>query len=344
MSDDIRYEIWTGTPDLESFRLEYSPRDGLETCGYWPCVALRGESGNYYWVMLTVNESTLPIAQVSDASVIHEPGFRQHSSPLIVPDMEIRRFRRFEFEDHGDNLEYRFKWGGHCKIWPDKYEWWDLNGAVDLKIQQLGDAVYFRIPLQERIKFPIYHQSQTGVVSGNINGDPVFGLSLLDVVWTRPNKSWYDSECLRYIEQNWTMWLVEYEDGTYDGGYAWNGKEGWKFDAGHLIQNNVSTACQTARSTVTSHEIGLPERIDIDYGGHYQVQCDFTHQADWPMHLVGKVSATSAGKKIKDSMVVTEWIPYNMDDILDGKIPGLNKYPDLHKFKSTIVNQRIVPA
>ena len=342
---ELRYEIWTAPADLASYRPQFTPRAGeLEVCGFWPCQALVGASGKRYWFMLTVGDANRPIVQVSDASVIPDPGFRRTSSPVLIEGMELRRHHRYEYQDGEREVTYRFRTDGYLRMDPRSYDWRDFGGAIDLHVRQVGEAVYFRIPVQDRITHPIYHQSQTGLVTGEINGDAVFGLSLLDFVWTTPRTSWLNTEAFRKIERHWSMWLVEYEDGTFDGGYAWSAKEPFTFNAGHLIRNEVSSACQTAKSTVRFSAIGLPQNISIDYGGQYGVELEFTHLADWPLHPVGHVASTSAAKPIKRSIAITEWIPDNISDLLDGKVPGCRSYLDMNVFDSVIRNHCLVPA
>lgn len=340
----IRYEIWTAPVPIDNYRPDFTPRPELGMCGLWPCQALVGESGNRYWFMLTIASEGTKTVSVSDASVIPDAGLTARSSPLLIDGEHLRTRHHYEFTEAGDRLEFRFPSGGHLVMDPKQYHWVDFGGKIDLTVTQKGDGVFFWIPRQDRIDCPIYHQSQTGLVEGYVDGDPVFGLSLLDYVWARPNQSWVLTEAFLEIEKHWTMWLVEYEDGTFDGGYAWSAKPPLIFDAGHLIQNEVSTGCQTAVTTPTFGDAGLPEHLHIDYGGQYAVELGFTHLADFPFHPVGHVESTSAGKPIKRSIAVTEWVPDNIEDLLYGRVPGCSGYADLNSFDAVIENHRVVPA
>ena len=341
---DLRYEIWTAPVSLDSYKPDWTPRPNeLEMCGFWPCVALVGESGKSYCFMLSLGDSNRPVFQLSDASVITEPGFNSKSSPLLIDGKDLRKWSRYEYEENDKEVIYRLKNGGYVRIDPNGYDWVDCDGKINLNVQQKGEGVFFRIPKQDRIEYPIYHQSQTGLVTGTIDGDPVFGLSLLDYVWSKPNTTWVATEAFCDIEEHWTMWLAEFEDGTFDGGYAWKGKDGFHFNAGHLIQDGVSSACQQAKTQATWGSVGLPEKLHIDYGGQYDVDLEFTHQADWPFHPVGHVNKTSSGKAIKRSIAITEWVPRNVRDLLTGKYPECANYTEIHTFDSVIVDHCVVP-
>ena len=340
----LRYEIWTAPVPLENYKPHFTPRSELGICGFWPCQALVGESGNRYWFMLTIGSGGKPTISISDASVIREPGLTSRSSPLLIDGSALRTWHRYEYEEAGDRLEFRFPSGGHLIMDPRQYHWVDFDGRIDLTVTQHGDGVFFRIPVQDRIDCPIYHQSQTGLVEGHVDGDPVFGLSLLDYVWGKPATPWVLTEAFLEIEKHWTMWLVEYEDGTFDGGYAWSAKPPYIFDCGHLIRDEVSSGCQSAVTTPTFGESGLPERLHIDYGGQYEVELEFTHLADFPLHPIGHVVATSNPKPMKRTIAVTEWVPDNIADLIHGRVPGCTSHDDMNTFDAKIVNHCVVPA
>ncbi|MAI24532.1 MAG: hypothetical protein CMN75_00740, partial [Spirochaeta sp.] len=94
----------------------------------------------------------------------------------------------------------------------------------------------------------------------------------------------------------------------------------------------------------TFGESGLPERLHIDYGGQYEVELEFTHLADFPLHPIGHVVATSNPKPMKRTIAVTEWVPDNIADLIHGRVPGCTSHDDMNTFDAKIVNHCVVPA
>ena len=64
-----------------------------------------------------------------------------------------------------------------------------------------------------------------------VDGEPVEGLFMLDYIYSRPDAMWTEMGMLTKLHNLWLNWLVEYDDGSYEGGYAWRGRPGTGFAA-----------------------------------------------------------------------------------------------------------------
>jgi len=73
----------------------------------------------------------------------------------------------------------------------------------------LIELMQVRAPNVSRLRWPvdgavpILHPTRHGTVAG----DPVFGLSLLDHVWSKPGRHWVLTEAFLEIEPHWSMGL-----------------------------------------------------------------------------------------------------------------------------------------
>ncbi len=66
--------------------------------------------------------------------------------------------------------------------------------------------------------------------------------ALPDYIYSRPGAMWTEMGMLTKPHNLWLNWLVEYDDGGYEGGYAWRGRPGTGFAAAHHVVDEVSTA------------------------------------------------------------------------------------------------------
>jgi hypothetical protein len=156
---------------------------------------------------------------------------------------------------------------------------------------------------------------------------------MLDFIYSLPGAMWSEIGMLTKLHNLWLNWLVEYEDGGYEGGYAWRGRPGTDFAAAHHYADGNSTARtdaqiethHTARGTVDSVTLRLGElTVELQQGG----------SLDWPLHTCGTVSAISTGRAVKRSWNYTEYFPVNWSAVADfqaahqalyGKPPSFRK-------------------
>ena len=101
--------------------------------------------------------------------------------------------------------------------------------TADLDVRRLGQVCTFWVPEQPGYDHPQMLRSHLGVATGTIDGDPVQGLFMLDYIYSMPGAMWTEMGMLTKLHNLWLNWLVEYEDGGYEGGYAWRGRPGTGF-------------------------------------------------------------------------------------------------------------------
>ena len=131
---------------------------------------------------------------------------------------------------------FRFDWG------VDRYGWEDAGGKVQLEARRLGQVCTFWVPSQPGYEHPQMLRSHLGKVEGTIDGEAVEGLFMLDYIYSRPDAMWSEMGMLTKLHNIWLNWLVEYEDGSLEGGYAWRGRPGTGFAAAHHFVDGASRA------------------------------------------------------------------------------------------------------
>jgi hypothetical protein len=176
-------------------------------------------------------------------------------------------------------------------------------------------------------------RSHLGKATGTLDGEPVEGLFMLDYIYSRPGAMWTEIGMLTKLHNLWLNWLVEYEDGGYEGGYAWRGRPGTGFAAAHHFVDEVSTARTDARIQTHHTERGTVARVTLGLGDLI-VELEQAGSLDWPLHTCGTVSAISNGRKVKRSWNYTEYFPVNWSAVagyqaayhaLYGKHPSFQK-------------------
>jgi hypothetical protein len=138
---------------------------------------------------------------------------------------------------------------------------------------------------------------------------------------------------LTKLHNLWLNWLVEYENGSFEGGYAWRGRPGTGFAAAHHFVDGHSTARSDARVQTHHTPRGTVERVTLSLG-ELTVELEQAGSLDWPLHTCGTVSSISNGRPVKHSWNYTEHFPVNWSDVADyqaahqalyGKPPSFRK-------------------
>lgn len=129
---------------------------------------------------------------------------------------------------------------------------------------------------------------------------------------------WTEMGMLTKLHNLWLNWLVEYEDGSHEGGYAWRGRPGAGFAAAHhVVVDGVSTACSHARVDTHFTERGTVHEVDLALGGETALVLEQAGSTDWPLHTCGTVGSINRGKKIARSWNYTEFFPLNWSAVAD---------------------------
>lgn len=326
----MRYQVFLEEPSLDSHRLGYSPRDGFGTIlvGMW--AVLTGESGATYNLM-----RGLPLPDTGTAlnfGAYKGTGILDEHPPLAFSFREHPVIESFAEEQGDDAIVYTGP-SFRVEIGLDRYRWTDAKDRVQLDATTLGKPCTFFVPKQGRFEHPIMSRSHLAKVTGTFDGDRVEGVLNLDHYYSTPGINFRELGVTAKLHNYWMNWLVEYEDGGLEGGFAWRGMPGLNFGAAHHFVDGRSVARSDARIDVERTERGTMEKVTLALGQDLTVEFGQHGSFDWPLHTYGTVSSISRPRKVVKSWNYSENFPLNWDVIEDyqqahaglyGRYPSLN--------------------
>jgi hypothetical protein len=186
-------------------------------------------------------------------------------------------------------------------------------------------------------------RSHLGKATGTLDGEPVEGLFMLDYIYSRPDAMWTEMGMLTKLHNVWLNWLVEYDDGGYEGGYAWRGRPGTGFAAAHHVVDGVSTARSDAEVTTHFTGRGSVSRVELALGRDATFTLEQDGSTDWPLHTCGTVASSSgaAGRSIAKSWNYTEFFPLNWAAVADYQAAHRGLYGRYPSFARLMKNARI---
>jgi len=341
----LRYHSYLeGEPTLDAYRLSYCPRDDLGVVFICPFVVLTDESGAIYNAMRGVQGNSKNT--VTNFGVYKLNGVLDQQCPMHISYREAPVAEPYWMAETATSVSYV---GKHFRLdfGPDRYRWRDASGRVDIQAQRIGQVATFWVPLQDGLQYPQMLRSHAGKAVGTIDGARVEGLFMLDYIYSRPDAMWGEMGMMTRLHNLWLNWLVEYEDGSYEGGYAWRGRPGSGFAAVHHIVDGVSTARSDAKIVTHFTSRGAIETVDLQIGDEVSVVLKQTGSTDWPLHTCGVVASTSRKKKIARSWNFTEFFPTNYQSVVDYQEAHnrlFGRPPSYQKLMSTgrIVDQALV--
>jgi hypothetical protein len=327
----MRYVTYLEDPTLEAYRMDHSPRDGLGSVLICWWVNVTGESGTTYNVMRAVElpgkGESMNFGAYRGTGALDEAGelvfsFREH--PAIEP---------YWVEQAQDAVVYggpSFRLG----IGVDECEWSEASGRVSIEARRLGQACTFWVPAQPGFEHPVLSRSYFARASGQIDGDPVEGIFMVDAIYSSPGLTFRETEFSIKLHQYWMDWLVEYEDGGYEGGFAWRGMPGTGFAAAHHIVDGRSRARNDARISVARTERGTMETVELALGKEMTVSFDQHGSYDWPIHTYGTATTSSRDRAIARSWNYSENFPLNWGLVEDHQAASAalyGRYPSLQR-------------
>jgi hypothetical protein len=328
----MRYLVYLeDEPTLDCFRLSHAPRPELGVVFICPFVVLTDDEGEMYNSMrgvmaqdkgTTMNMGTYKLDGRLDAQC-----------PLYIPwdDAPITQPHRVE-----ESEEFVSFVGDHFRLdfGPRRYRWEDGGGRLRLEAERLGQVCTFWVPQQPGYEYPQMLRSHLGKATGTLDGKPVEGLFMLDYIYSFPHAMWPEMGMLTKLHNLWMNWLVEYEDGSLEGGYAWRGRPGNGFAAAHHYADGVSTARSDARITTRRTERGSITHVTLRLGDTVTVELEQKGSLDWPLHTCGVVTSAAPGKRIVKSWNYTEYFPRNWDAVADYQAAHhklFGKYPSFSR-------------
>ena len=304
----MRYSTYLEEPTLESYRLDHCPRDGLAPVLICWWVNVTGQSGATYNVMRAVqlpqNGTSMNFGAYRGTGVLDEPGallysFREH--PAIEP----------YWVEQGDEAlvyagtSFRLALGVH------DYSWSEASGRIRLGARRLGQACTFWVPRQDGFAHPVLSRSHFAKVSGTIDNDPVEGIFMVDNIYSRPGLTFRETQFTTKLHNYWMDWLVEYDDGGHEGGFAWRGQPGTGFAAAHHIVDGRSRARSDARIEVARTERGTMESVELSLGQELRIVFEQHGSYDWPIHTYGTAVPGAGSRKVVKSWNYSENFPLN---------------------------------
>jgi hypothetical protein len=310
----MRYLVYPeGEPTLDAYRLHHAPRPDLAPVFICPFVAVSGESGAMYQSMRGIQADDKGMAM--NMGTYRLNGVLDEQCPMLFGwDAAPVNERYRVVEDRGavsyHSDHFRLDFG------VDAYHWYDASGEVDLHARRLGQVCTFWVPVQSGYDHPQMLRSHLALATGTIAGDPVTGLFMLDYIYSHPGAMWTEMGMLTKLHNVWLNWLVEYEDGGFEGGYAWRGRPGTGFAAAHHFVDGISTARSDAVIETSHTDRGTVAHVTLRLGD-LVVELDQRGSLDWPLHTCGEVAAISSGRPIRRSWNYTEFFPLNWSAVAD---------------------------
>lgn len=331
----MRYVVYLEPePDLGAYRLDHAPRAELAPVFICPFLAVTGESGALYNSMRGYQANTK--GSVMNMGTYRLNGVLDAQCPMLFDWSQAPVSEPYRICEDRDAVSYC---SDHSRLdlGSDRYRWEDAGGRLTVDIRRLGQVCTFWIPEQPGYDHPQMLRSHLGLAEGEIDGDPVRGLFMLDYIYSFPGAMWTEMGMLTKLHNVWLNWLVEYEDGGYEGGYAWRGRPGTGFAAAHHYVDGVSTARADARIETHHTERGTVDRVTLALGDDLTVELEQAGSLDWPLHTCGTVRAISSGRVIRRSWNYTEFFPLNWSAVADfqaahqalyGKPPSFQRLMD----------------
>ncbi len=300
-------------PQLGAYRLDHAPRGDLAPVFICPFIVVTGESGAMYNSMRGYGANTR--GTVMNMGTYRLDGVLDAQCPMLFPWSDAPVSEPYLVREDRDGVSFC---SAHSRLdcGVDEYRWQDASGRLDVTASRLGQVATFWVPTQDGYDHPQMLRSHLGVASGQIDGDPVHGLFMLDYIYSHPGAMWTEMGMLTKLHNVWLNWLVEYEDGGYEGGYAWRGRPGTGFAAAHHFADGVSSARTDAVIETHHTERGTVDRVTLSLG-ELTVELEQRGSLDWPLHTCGTVSAISTGRAIRRSWNYTEFFPLNWSTVAD---------------------------
>jgi len=310
----VRYLVYIeGEPGLDAYRLDHAPRTDLSPVFICPFIVVTGASGAIYNSMRGIQADDK--GSVMNMGTYRLNGVLDKQCPLLFEWRDAPAAESYQVTADGDAVSYL---SDHFRLdfGIRDYRWIDAGGRLDVRAERLGQVCTFWVPVQPGYEYPQMLRSHLGRATGTIDGDSVTGLFMLDYIYSTPGALWTEMGMLTKLHNVWLNWLVEYEDGGWEGGYAWRGRPGTGFAAAHHCVEGTSTARSDARIETRHTHRGTVAQVALTLGD-LTVELDQRGSLDWPLHTCGTVSRISSGRTIRRSWNYTEYFPLNWSAVAD---------------------------
>jgi hypothetical protein len=334
----MRYYVYLeDAPKLPEYRLGHAPQPGLSVVFICPYAVVSDASGQLYNVMRGVQGQ-------DKGTVVNMGAYRLNGEldaqcPLLFGWEDSPVSEAYAITEDDEMVSYvGATFGLHFGT--DEYRWTDAGGRIDLRARRLGQVCTFWVPEQAGYEYPQLLRNYVGKIDGTIDGTPVEGLFMLDYIYSRPDAMWNEIGMLSKLHNLWMNWLVEYEDGTLEGGYAWRGRPGTGFAAAHHYVDGRSIARSDPEIRTVETERGTIRSVRVRIGD-LELELEQVGSTDWPLHTCGVVSAISREKRIARSWNFTEYFPLNWQSVADYQAAHKALYGRFPSFQRLMRGARI---
>jgi hypothetical protein len=335
----MKYYSYVAPPSLDGLSLEHTPRPGLAVSIVTFWFHATGQSGTHYNLIRAVG---MP----EQGSVLNFGIYRGSDdldvrAELVIPVKEHPVVESCWMERSDTAVVY----GGpsfQIEMGLDEYRWRDADDRIDLRAQRHGGVCSLWVPPQENFEHGFLDCSQIGKLTGTIDGDPVEGMFVDDHVYAKPGSTLPEAGLVSKVENYWTQWWVEYDDGSIEAGTAWRGRPGTGLGHAHHYVDGRSRARRDARIDVSRNQRGSMKHVVLSLGSDVRFEFEQTGSFDWPLHTYGHVSSSSRGRGIAKSWNYVENWPLNMHLIEDYQIARERLYGRPASLKRLLEGAQVV--
>ena len=341
----LKYLTYLEPVSLESMRLDHSPRDGMAVIHICFYALLRGESGRHFNVMRGLphpdKKSSMNFGTYCGTDDLDSAG------SLAISFREQPAIEAF-WTTYGDGSVIYAGETFRYEADADGYRWQEADGRIDLRVRRLGQAFSLYAPRQRLFDYPIIMRDHLGKIEGTIDGEAVEGIFHDTHMYSQPDRTFKEIEFVTRLENYWMDWLVEYDDGSLEGGFAMRGHPVTDYTIAHHYVDGRSHARSDATLEITRNAAGTMQHVRLAYGRDFELRAEQLGSFDWPLHTYGAVrSLSNRDKKVVKSWNYTENWPLNWEHVQNYQLAYaelFGRYPSLRAIldKSTVTDERLV--
>jgi hypothetical protein len=273
----------------------------------WLGAVVGDASGADYWAVRGADDFVLGMTHV----VSPVCGFRKlqkgltaDPSHLFAEYSGIDWYEPFEYTDTGDSVELLYS-SGRFNRDADGCHWSDASGRWELHGKTVSDVFVVHVPVQDGVPDDVYYRHELMFLTGTIEGVEVSGYGHQDYAYGTPGKAYTELPIARSLQGMWVSWLHEYTDGELGGGCFWQGRGELSFGPGYQFKGDTTTVHDDIVATTTFNDANKITAMDVSIGSDSYA---FTFDTNGsPLHVFGKLTASSSGKEAARSWC---WVEY----------------------------------
>jgi hypothetical protein len=190
---------------------------------------------------------------------------------------------------------------------PQRAQWKDLNGRVDLEYKTLGPALEYYCP--GLVEDTMYRSEQYWV-KGTVDGKDVQGYGVIDSAWGTPGIAWEQSKIFRYLEEAWVVWCNVFEDGSKECGVFMDGVD--KFGCGYYNRDGQASVAGQSKAEVLWTPDGFLQGANFSVGNTpfvFKMDARIVQVPNFLNWASGTVSRVGETRTPKMSFAWLEFLP-----------------------------------